>query len=78
MYTTITASADNTQRRGFTTVNFPTTSGQEYSVAISDFGVYAFDHWQIGSNTDANRFHTETATDGNIQMTAVFNQAPTP
>ena len=78
MFTTITATADNTQRTGFTTVNFPTTSGQEYTVAISDFGAYTFDHWQIGPNSDTNRFHSETAINGNTQMTAVFTQASTP
>jgi hypothetical protein len=78
MYTTITAQQDNTVRSGFTTVSFPTTSGQTYVVSVSDYGTNYFDHWHnnaTGQDT-ANRNLTLAATTSSLQLTAVFRHTP--
>jgi hypothetical protein len=48
-YTTIASAAGSTVATGFTPVTFTGTYGATYSVTVSDYGSFVFDHWENGS-----------------------------
>ncbi len=59
---------DNTIDTGFTTMSFTGDSGTQYTVFVSDYQNYLFDHWDDGS-TDRNRTITPT---GDMTLTASY------
>ncbi|MEO9321569.1 MAG: hypothetical protein ABI361_12960 [Nitrososphaera sp.] len=56
---------------GFTPATFETTSSQQYTVEVQDFGSYHFDHWQDNGST--NRERTFIAPVPQQMLTAVYS-----
>jgi hypothetical protein len=73
-YTTLSKSGQ-TLKTGFSPVTFTLDNGQNYVVAVQDYGSYAFDHWKdTGSKT---RDRTITIT-SNTQLAAVYRNINEP
>ena len=71
-YTIIRAGA-TTVRTGFTSLPFAGNHGTSYSVTVSDYGSFVFDHWNDGSNT-----RTRTVTlNANTAITAYLRDTST-
>ena len=65
---------DSTIDTGFTTKSFTGDSGTQYTVFVSDYQNYLFDHWDDGS-TDRNRTITPT---GDMTLTASYQTGSPP
>src|SRR5438445_214356 len=57
---------------GFSPVNFTVNNGVQYSLAVSDFGKYTFDHW---SDTGATTNPRPVSITTNTYITAVYRIA---
>lgn len=60
-YYTILSQSGSAIASGFSPLSFTLNSGQEYQVAVADYGNYVFDHWSDGST---DRFHTVISDNG--------------
>ncbi len=67
-WTTLTQNGQ-TVGTGFTPVQFTVTSGQQYTVTVSNFGVWRFDHWADNGSTSNSRTVSITQ---NTTLTAVY------
>jgi hypothetical protein len=78
LYTTLLQNGATVPATGFTPVNFPTTSGQSYTVSASDYGSNYFDHWHnnISGQDTATRDMPVTATSGTLPLTVVYRHTP--
>ena len=68
-YYTILTSGSKTVATGFTPKSFTLNGSQVYSVGISNYGVYSFDHWSDNNSTVEPRSISITS---NTIITAVF------
>jgi hypothetical protein len=59
---------------GFTPATFSTTSGQQYTVEVQDYGSYYFNHWSDTGST--NRDRTFTAISSSMVFTAAYSTSP--
>ena len=72
-YTTVTAAGSSTVKTGFTPFSHVGNAGATYSVTVSDYGSFVFDHWNDGSNT-----RTRTVTlNANTAITAYLRDTST-
>ncbi len=62
LWTTI-ASGGVIVESGYTPLTFTGTTGTQYTVTVSNYGSYTFNHWQNGSTSPILRFHTDRADD---------------
>jgi hypothetical protein len=53
---------------------FSTTSGQQYTVEVQDYGSYYFNHWSDTGST--NRDRTFTAISSSMVFTAAYSTSP--
>jgi glucose/arabinose dehydrogenase len=69
LYTTLWQNG-NLVQDGFSEMSFIVNNNQTYSVAVSDFGNFVFDHWSDGTTS---RFHDVTTGNHSItKLTAVY------
>jgi hypothetical protein len=67
---TVISSGGSTLKSGFTSLTYDATAGTQYTVTVSDYKNYVFDHWEDGSK---NRSRTVTP-DGSTSITAHYRQ----
>jgi hypothetical protein len=83
-WTTITGADGNSTsqllKTGFTPMNFTGDTGKTYSVNVSDFGSYAFDHWSDNGSTTRPRLVTLPSGGNNttLDLTAIYKVVPKP
>lgn len=68
-------------RTGFTPMNFTGDAGKTYSVNVSDFGSYAFDHWSDNNSITRPRLVTLPSGSNNnttIDLTAIYKVVAKP
>lgn len=73
MYTVITQ-AGVTQATGWTPMQFNANTGQMYTVSVSDYGTYYFDHWENGSTTRERNISLSSPQ----TITAFYRTTPNP
>jgi glucose/arabinose dehydrogenase len=70
-WTVLRNSAGAVLETGFSPITFTLNSGQEYSVAVGDYGDQVFDHWL---NDDSTARRKTVSISGDTQLTAVYKQ----
>ncbi|MGI0005942.1 MAG: hypothetical protein ACREAI_05955, partial [Nitrososphaera sp.] len=70
---TTLAQNGQTVATGFTPATFTLTSGQQYTAAVSSYGVWRFDHWADNGSTNPSRA-VSIASD--TTLTAVYRNTP--
>jgi hypothetical protein len=67
--------AENGQvtQTGFTPVQFQLVSGRQYTLSVSNYGQWAFDHWLDNGSTNPNRTVSITQA---TSLTAVYRSTP--
>lgn len=56
---------------GFSPKTFTLDTDEDYTVSVSDYGSYAFDHW-AGSGSEIREMNVEFVNDGSDTLTAVY------
>lgn len=74
MWTTLSQNGQ-TVATGFSTAQFSISSGQQYTVAISDYGGIVFDHWLDNSGGNANSSRAVSIGSDTV-LTAVYRNTP--
>lgn len=69
-YYTVLFQYGNTINTGFTTITFPTISGEIYTVQVDDYASCSFSHWQDSGSSNSQREFT--ATSSGQMFTAVY------
>jgi hypothetical protein len=73
MYTTISSATGTVVKTGYTPLAYTGTAGATYTVSVSNYGSYTFDHWQDGSTTNPRTF----ALNADMTETAYYNSSTT-
>jgi hypothetical protein len=87
MYATVTNSAGTVVKTGFTPLTYTGSAGATYSITVSDYGSYTFDHWQdsstanpmtvtLNSDITGTAYYTSSSSTATTTTTTTTTPAP--
>jgi hypothetical protein len=76
LYTTLSQNG-SVVGTGFTSAHFTLDDGAPYTISVSDYGSYYFDHWQDNGSTIRSRALT-TTSGSPVTLTAIYRNTPLP